>query len=242
MNPALVLGGTGGIGFRIVERLVERGHEVVFTFFRARSVAAELETRVRCAKGRAVGVRVDLRSSGSLQEAVDRCGPELGAVVIASASGVWRSLPELSRRHVDHALQVNASSLVELFGLTLPLLTAGQGAMVALLSPGSGRVVPRYAGIGMSKGAADSFVRYAAAEAGPHGVRINGVSPGLVRTKALRNSPELAEHSDAIERATPLGRLAMADDIADVVLWLLSDDARMVTGQIITVDGGYGLV
>lgn len=238
MKRALVLGGTGGIGRRVVERLSAEGYEVVFTYFRAKADAEELMERHRHKRNIVRAVRADISRPGSLAPVAAACAPTIDSVVVAAASGVWRPLAGLRRRHVQWAMEVNASSLVELFSLVRPLMPRG-GSMVVLTSLGGVRVVPEYAGIGMSKAAAEAFVRYAAAEAGADGIRVNGVAPGLVLTKALRASPALLAAADQVVGATPLGRLATPDDVCNVIHWLLSEQAGMVTGQVLVVDGGH---
>jgi NAD(P)-dependent dehydrogenase (short-subunit alcohol dehydrogenase family) len=92
---------------------------------------------------------------------------------------------------------------------------------------------------GMTKAAVISLTKTLAVELGPAGIRVNAIAPGLVDTKlasAITGSPELRK---MFEERTPLGRIAVPDEIAGTLTWLASDDARYVTGQVIAIDGGY---
>jgi enoyl-[acyl-carrier protein] reductase III len=115
------------------------------------------------------------------------------------------------------------------------------GAIVNLLSPGSQRYLPRYAPVGVSKGALASLTTYLAVELAPKGIRVNGVSAGLVGgSDGVRMlPPELLER---YKQAAPAGRLVTPEDVAAAVAFLCSDAAAMVIGQVLLVDGGYSLL
>jgi enoyl-[acyl-carrier protein] reductase III len=122
-----------------------------------------------------------------------------------------------------------------------PLSASGK-RIVAMSSLGSWKVIPGYAAVGASKAAIESLTKYLAAELAHRGIGVNAVSGGLVQTDSLK---AFGEHSEWMEdqiKRTPLGRIAEPDDIARVVLWLLSDQASWVTGQTIIADGGLSLV
>ena len=112
-------------------------------------------------------------------------------------------------------------------------------AVVAISSLGSQRVLENYVLIGASKAALESVVRYLGVELAPR-IRVNAVSGGVVETGALEHFPNKEEMLRSAER-TPAGRLAEPDDIAGVVSFLCSDDAAMMCGQTLIVDGGYSL-
>jgi enoyl-[acyl-carrier protein] reductase III len=112
-------------------------------------------------------------------------------------------------------------------------------SIVAISSLGSVRVLDNYILIGTSKAALESVVRYLAVELAP-AIRVNAVSGGVVDTGALDYFPNREEMLASVER-TPAGRLVEVDDIAAAVSFLCSDDAEMVRGQTLVVDGGFSL-
>ena len=101
--------------------------------------------------------------------------------------------------------------------------------------------MPNYTVVGASKGALESLVRHLAVELGPRGITVNTVSAGVVDTDALKKFPNRDEIINASLARTPLGRLTTPRDVADVVLFLCSDLAGMIHGQVVTVDGGYAI-
>src|SRR5688572_17911964 len=192
---ALVTGASGDIGRAICHVLAGAGAEVAIAYFsdheRARALAADLEALL----GRAPDVfRVnfgDAKSSDAFLEAVRTRLPHIDLLVHNAASGVFRGAQELTARHLDWAMDVNAKSLLGLVqgllkveGERGPLLARGS-AVVALSSLGAVRAIPQYTAVAASKAALEAIARHLALELGPRGIRINVVSPGLVPTRAL---------------------------------------------------------
>jgi enoyl-[acyl-carrier protein] reductase III len=167
----------------------------------------------------------------------------LDILVNNSASGVNRSATALSAKHWDWTLNVNARGAWLCATAALPLMQPrGGGAIVSISSLGANRVMQDYFLVGVSKAALEAATRYLGVELAPHNVRVNAVSGGLVETDALKSfdwgSGVIA---DTVKR-TPAGRMVEPDDIARVVAFLCSDDAAMIRGQTIVVDGGFSLV
>lgn len=251
-KQALVTGASGDIGRAICRSLASAGAEVSIAYFsdheRAQALAAELEAL----RGRAPSVfRVnfgDAASSEAFLEAVRARFERVDILVHNAASGVFRGVHELTARHLDWAMDVNARSLFSLIQGLLkaepergPLLARGS-AIVALSSLGAVRAIPQYAAVAASKAALEAIARHLALELGPAGVRINVVSPGLVPTRALDHFPNRAQLIEVASSRTPLARLTTPEDVANVVGFLCSDAAAMVHGQTLHVDGGYSIV
>lgn len=121
-------------------------------------------------------------------------------------------------------------------GQAAPKLTS----ILALTSLGSSRVLPGYGIVGASKAALEALVRYLAVEMAPR-CRVNAISPGVVDTDSLNRFPEAQAILDFATRGTPMGRLVIPEDVARLAAFLLSDDASMITGQAVVIDGGYSL-
>jgi enoyl-[acyl-carrier protein] reductase III len=155
-----------------------------------------------------------------------------------AATGVIRSALETTDKHWDWTLNANARSLLALARATAPAMPDGS-SIVAISSLGSVRVLENYVLVGTSKAALESVVRYLAVELAP-AIRVNAVSGGVVDTEALDHFPNKEEMLRTAER-TPAGRLVEVDDIAGAVSFLCSNDAEMVRGQTLVVDGGFSL-
>jgi enoyl-[acyl-carrier protein] reductase III len=153
---------------------------------------------------------------------------------------VIRPALETEDKHWDWTLNANARALLALTRACAPSMADGS-SIVAISSLGSQRVLDNYVLVGTSKAALESVVRYLAVELAPRGIRANAVSAGVVETGALDHFPNREEMLRSVER-TPAGRLVEPDDVAAAVSFLCSDDAAMIRGQTLVVDGGFSLL
>ncbi len=237
MGWALVTGGSGDIGAVICQRLAADGHDVAVHCFRNVEAAEEVAGKVRAEGREAVVLKSHLGREGTAREladaAVATCG-RIDVLISNAASGVLRPVTELDERHFDWAMDVNARPLLVLASALKPRAT------VALSSPGAGRVLPAYAGVGASKAALEALVRYLAVELAPAS-RVNAVSAGVVDTEALTHFPDREGMLGAAIARTPMGRLVTPDDVAAAVSWLVGPESAMVTGHTLVLDGGWGL-
>ena len=241
---ALVTGGSRGLGLAIAQDLASRGADIAFNYLRnhsaARSAAASIEALgVRCLRVRAhLG---DPESIRSLVDAVEREYGRLDILVNNAASGVQRSAMELEERHWDWTLDVNARGPWLCTKEAVRLMPEG-ASVVNLTSLGSQRVLPYYTSVGVSKAALEALTRYLAVELAPKGIRVNAVSAGYVDTDALRTFPNWEAMLAQAQERTPAGRMLTVEDVARVVAFLCTEEADMMRGQVIVVDGGLSLL
>lgn len=241
---AVVTGGTRGIGRAISLHLAERGANVVVCFLRNRAAADETCTLIEERGVKAHALKVHVGDPQRLAGLFDEAGETFGRVdvlVSNAATGVIKPLAELDLRAWEWTMDTNARALYLAALAARPLMPPGS-SIVALSSGGAGRVLPGYSVVGTSKAALEALVRYIAVEFAPLGIRANAVSPGVVDTDALRHFPMRDEMLARARAATPAGRLVTPEDVARVVGFLVSEDASMITGQTIVVDGGAGLL
>ena len=238
-SSVLVTGGTRGIGLAIALRLVGDGAaRVVLGYMRNDAAAEAAAVQVRAAGAEPVLVRGNVSTPRVIEE-LAAAGP-YRVVVHNAATGVARPALDTDDKHWDWTMNANARALLALARATAPAMEDGS-SFVAISSLGSHRVLDNYVLIGTSKAALESVVRYLAVELAPRGIRANAVSAGVVETGALEHFPNKEEMLRSVER-TPAGRLVAPDDVAAAVSFLCSDDAAMVRGHTLIVDGGFSLL
>jgi enoyl-[acyl-carrier protein] reductase I len=159
------------------------------------------------------------------------------SIAYAPAEDLQGSFAETTRAGFAAANDISAYSLIAVARQARPLLAAG-GSIVTMTYAGSNRVVPNYNVMGPAKASLEASVRYLAADLGPAGVRVNAVSPGPIHTVAARSIKDFASMLDLLEQHTPLRHNVTVEEVADATVFLLSDLARAVTGEIMHVDAG----
>jgi enoyl-[acyl-carrier protein] reductase III len=243
---ALVTGGSRGIGRAVALRLAREGADVAVGFFRNRESAEKTVAEIEEIGRHAVAVRGHVGDAEKVAEIVHAAGEELdppSIVISNAASGVLRPLADMDLKGWQWTMDVNARALLLLAQAARDgMRDAGGGAIVALSSLGSERVLPAYGAVGASKAALESLVRYLAVEGAADGIRVNAVSAGVVDTEALRHFPDREGMLDIAAARTPAGRTVTPDDVAAAVSFLCSDDAWMIRGETVRVDGGYSLI
>jgi 3-oxoacyl-[acyl-carrier protein] reductase len=241
---ALVTGGGGGIGRAICQRLARDDLDVVVAYNgradRAQATVAAIEALDGAA--RAVAIQADLATAdgaaslakratqafGALDVLVNNASPAIGAKAFADLG--WADI----QAHLD--VQVKAAFL--LAQAVLPAMAErGHGRIVNITSQVTeGAPTPTWTAYAMAKAALATMSRYLAAEAGPSGVTVNCVAPGMTETALIGDIPEKAQLIAA--RQTPMRRLAAPADVAAAVAYLASDEAGFVTGHTLSVNGG----
>ncbi len=241
---ALVTGGARGFGAAISKRLAAEGCKVVVNFRRSMTDAQTVVDEIKAAKGNAVAVRADIGKEDSLDKLFDTIKSECGRldIVVANAAfGVPGSMFYSTTKHWDVTMASSARSLLDMARRAVPLMD-GWGRIISITSDGGQRVIPGYGLVGPAKAALESITRGLAFELAPKGVIVNGILAGLADTKSSRSIPGAQKVLGHAVFHTPMGRIVEPEDIARVVAYLASDEAVMICGQFITVDGGRNIM
>jgi enoyl-[acyl-carrier protein] reductase I len=234
------------IAWAIARRLAHEGAQLAFTFQGER-----LEKNVRelaDSAGSPLVTSCDVRSDDDvdrvLREVAETFDGQLDVLVhsvaFAAAEDLEGRFTDTPRDRFWLALDVSAYSLVALARGAEPLMeAAGGGSILTMTYLGGERAVPHYNVMGVAKAALDSSVQYLAWDLGQKNIRVNAVSAGPVRTLAARSIAGFPTMESIVEERSPLHRPIDADDIGAGAAYLLSDDARNVTGTTLYVDSGY---
>lgn len=222
MKNYLVVGGTSGIGLAATTRLLEAGHQV---FVWARN-AAPIPGAVMIAND----VLANLTDAG-LPDVLD-------GVVYCPGSINLKPFHRLTTDDFLHDWQINVLGAVKSLQIVLPRLKAADHASVVLFSSvAAGTGMPFHTSIAASKGAVESLTKSLAAEWAPK-IRVNAIAPSLTHTPLTAKLLASDEKIQAASKRHPLQKIGAPDDIAAAVLFLLGEDSRWITGQILPVDGG----
>jgi len=241
----LITGGSGAIGRALCVAFAARGAKVAFTYFLNHDGKRATEEAIAEAGGEApAALQVNLRERGGAEEAAKLALGELGPVdvfVSNAATGVLRPLQEVSAKSWTGVIEVNTRAFLALSQAVTPTMPVG-GRILALTSAGAVRALEHYGAIGASKAALEALVRHLAMELGPKGITVNSIRPGVVDTPALDYFPNREQILGVARLRTPTGRIATPQDVANLAVFLASPLASMISGQTITVDGGYSIL
>ena len=236
--------GGGGIGTAVSGFLAGAGALVIGVDNRPEALL-DFTSATGSASGREhSAVVADLREPEQVERVVTEAGDSLYGLVHV-AGGMWppqwAGLMDMDPAVFDDVMDLNLrTTLLTTTAVARRLKVHGNGGSIVALSSVAGlTAMPFGAPYAAAKSALMSLVRTAALEWGPLGIRVNAVAPGTIRTpKSLRGNPNPAPDTPAEAAAVPLGRRGSGDDIAGAVLFLLSDLAGWITGQVLAVDGG----
>ena len=243
---AVITGSGRGIGRGIALALAAHGCDIAVNFVRKRIEAEETAHAIEQLGVRATVIKANVGKVDGAPALVGEAAAQLGGVEIFvgnAASGVLKPILEVEPKAWDWSMNINARSILLGAQAAVPYMQqAGWGRVLAITSIGGRRVVPNYGAVGVSKAAIEAVTRYLAVELAPHGIIANCISPGVVITGALDYFENREELIAAAQARTPAGRLATPKDVAAVAAWLCRDQAAMIVGQTIEVDGGYSLL
>ncbi len=247
VGAALVVGGSGGLGSAIVAELAARGSDVALTYRSNADAAVASAAEAQRLGRRSWTAAADLADDSSVAAAIE----DLAAAAGGLHTMVYAAGPHVPQVHLSRVeaasmraqLDVDAAGFFSAARAALPHLRAARGSIVAVTTAGTGRFPVRDGLSTVPKAAVEAAVRGLAAEEGRFGVRANSVGPGMLTdgmAERLRASGDLDERAlDAARANIALRRFGSADDIAEAVCFLASDRAGYITGQHLSVDGGY---
>lgn len=257
-NVAVITGGGGAIGGSIATALAKQG--VTVSIWDIDQSAAELKAaEINSAGGTAIGLKCDVTAKASIESAFEATVKEFSTVafLINSAGGSNRltttsaelPFPDLQVDDMTHVFQQNYMGTVISSQLVAEQFIKNNAGVIINISSIAG-ILPLTRALSYSdaKAAVNSFTRWLAVHMAQNysaNIRVNAIAPGFILTSQNRfllvdeTSGELTERGRQIFRSVPMARFGKVEEVADAVLWLLSDQASFITGAVIPVDGGY---
>lgn len=236
---ALITGSTSGIGRATAERLAGEGAHVIVSG-RDQTRGDLVVKAIRDAGGAADFLAADLADAASVRalaaQARELGGGRIDILVNNAAIFPFGPTPDVTEAEIDATAAVNVRAPFVLVAELAPGMVAqGSGAIVNVSTMVANFGMPGMALYGASKAALQLLTKAWAAEFGPHGVRVNAVSPGPTRTEGTLG---MGDGLDQLAATTPIGRPGEVEDIAGAIAFLVSDSARHILGAILPIDGG----
>ncbi|MEX3809544.1 glucose 1-dehydrogenase [Paraburkholderia sp. BR13439] len=238
---AVVTGASKGIGAAIAKALAAQGASVVVNYASSRAGADKVVADITAAGGKAVAVGGDVSKAADAKGIIDTAIETYGRLdVLVNNSGVYEfaTLDEITEAHFHKHFDVNVLGLLLVTQAAAKHL--GEGGSIVNVSSVVTRITPATTAVyTATKGAVDAITGVLAKELGPRKIRVNSVNPGVVETEGAHTAGVMgSEFETWAISTTPLGRIGQPDDIADVVTFLASDDARWLTGESLIASGG----
>ncbi|MCB0637765.1 MAG: SDR family oxidoreductase [Lewinella sp.] len=242
-KTALITGGSSGLGFAIARRFLQDGYRTIIT---GRN-EGKLRDAVTELGGCCHGIPFDMDWLDQVPQFVGQIREEYGGVdVLVNNAGINQKKPLLETTDEDFARIVHTNQAA-LFAMSREVARVmveqgRKGAIIHISSMAAHYGIPQVVSYTASKAAVEGMTRAMAVDLSPLGIRVNAVAPGFIKTpmssKALDNDPD---RKNRVLSRTPLGHLGVPENVADAVLFLASEQASFITGEVLKVDGGNSI-
>jgi len=239
-RTALVTGGAKGIGAACCLLLAKSGARVAVNYRSSSTAAEQLVERIESEGGRAIACQADVTSDEAVEAMIANVQTTLGPIdLLVNNAGIFDfvSHEETTPRQWQRTLDINLTGCYRVtWAVKAGMIERQFGRIVNMSSISALRARPMSIAYAVSKAGMTALTKSLAEAVAPHNIRVNAVAPGLIDTEIIKDVD--ADVVNSIVANTPLGRLGQPDDIAEVVLFLLSERSRFMTGQTIVASGG----
>lgn len=236
---SIITGGSRGIGEACVKLFLKANGKVAFTYKNAKGQADKLEKEL----GKNVkSYRVDMESEKEIFDMVRKVTEDFGKIdVLVHNAGIWNdgTLEKMTLEHWNELIRINLTSTFLFCKAATPYMRKNKfGRIILITSTAGQRGEAFHSHYAASKGGMISFTKSLAVELASHNITVNSVAPGWVDTEMNNDVFADKDYKESIRKGIPVGRIATAEDIAGPTLFLASDLARHINGEILNVNGG----
>ncbi len=240
---AVVTGSGQGIGKAISLSLAKAGARVVVAYNTSEEGAKEVVEQARSFNTEAVSVHADMENNDDLEKLVDTATRVFGAIdVLVNNAGVaiYHPFLEIPRGIWDRCIHTNLTAVFVLSQLVARIMVKSgtRGSIINISSVGGSLAQKGLAHYNASKGGLNMLTKAMALELGPHGIRVNAIAPGAIEVERNRASLVEGEYPAEWRRIIPLGRWGQPEEIANIVVFLSSEESQFISGHILRADGG----
>ena len=243
-KAVVITGGSRGIGAAAVKLFAEAGADVVFSYQRNREAAEQVQQEASKRGTRVESFKADLSRMTDSKKLIDFAATRLGRIdVLVANAGIWNAvdapIEKISEREWDEMLRINLKSVYSVTHYTVPRMIAQRSGKIICISSTAGqRGEAFHAHYAASKGGIISFVKGLSTELARHNILVNCVAPGWVNTDMSREVLESKAASKLAMSQIPLQRVGTAEEIAGPIVFLASDLATFINGEVLNVNGG----
>ena len=241
---ALVTGGTRGIGCAILLALCREGADCVFTYTSHHELAISLAEEIQGTGRRALSVQLDVRDFEGTKLLVERIKKEFGKIdMLVNNAGITRDKSLMMMSREDWS-QVIDTDLTGVFNTTraciITFLKQKRGNIVNISSMSGIHPLPGQVNYAAAKAGVIGFTKSLAKEVAPYNIRVNAVAPGFISSDMTAALEE--KYRKHLNEVIPAGRFGTPEEVAEVALFLLDEESKYITGEVIQIDGGLGLL
>jgi 3-oxoacyl-[acyl-carrier protein] reductase len=245
-QTAVITGGSRGIGAATAILFAKAGANVVFTYLSNEIAAKEVEKEILSNGRKCIAIKANVSRSKNAKKVIEKTINKFGRIdILVNNAGVWTygEIGKMDEEVWNETMQINLTGTFHMVNDAVPYMKKQRyGKIINVSSTAGQRGEPFHSHYAASKGAIISFTKSLAAEIGHYNINVNSIAPGWVDTDMSADALKDPKFQEEIRKGIPLGRIPSAEDIAGPILFLASDLARHINGEILNVNGGSVLI